>query len=116
MFSIFPGFHREIFEEWRFMNVIALLIPLINVARAGRNFVPLRVLIGEIAIKSSKDFRREGGLHGVTHFGQAGPEIAQKRFFPVFVLADRLFRQIEIDRDRRVRTRQPAEATSGSSL
>ena len=91
------GFHREILEEWRFMNVVALLVPLINVARAGRNFVPLRVLIGKIAIKFSKNFRRKGGLHSVTHFGQAGPEVPQKRFLPVFILADRFFSQVEID-------------------
>src|SRR5262249_13671725 len=88
---------RESVKEWLFVNVVAVLVPLINVARAGGNFVPLRVLIGEIAIKFSKNFRRESGLHGVAHFGQAGPEVAQKYFVSVFVRADRFFGHIEID-------------------
>src|SRR5258707_4335935 len=92
-----PDVHREIFEERRFMNVVALLVPLINVAGAGWNFVPLRILVGEIAIKFSENFRSKRGLHGVAHFLQARPEIAQKSVFSAFVLADRLFGQIEVD-------------------
>ena len=97
MSSICPGLHREIFEERRLVNVIALLVPLINFAGARRDFVPLRILIGEVAIESAENFRRERGLHGVANFLQGRPEIAQESFFAVFVLADRIFRQIEID-------------------
>ena len=79
------------------MNVVALLVPLINVASAGRNFVPLRILIGKIAIKPAKNFRSKRGLHGVAHLLQARPEIAQESFFPVFVFTDWLFCQIEVD-------------------
>src|SRR5204862_91872 len=92
-----PDRHREIFEERRFMNVIALFVPLINVAGAGWNFVPFRILIGEIAIKFAENFRRKRGLHGIAHFLQARPEIAQESFFSVLVFADRLSRQIKIN-------------------
>src|SRR5437764_4283891 len=79
------------------MNVIALFVPLINVTGTGWNFVPLRILIGEIAIKFAENFRRKRGLHGVAHFLQARPEIAQKNVLSAFVLADRLFCQIKIN-------------------
>src|SRR4029077_8090097 len=83
-----PDLHREIFEERRFMNVVTLLVPMINVARAGWNFVPLRILICKIAIKPAKDYRSKRGLHGVAHLLWARPEIAQESFFPVFVFTD----------------------------
>ena len=87
-----PGFHREILEERRLMNVVALLVPLINFADARRDFVPLRILIGEVAIESAENFRRERGLHRVANFAERRPEIAQKSFLSGFVFADRLVR------------------------
>src|SRR5947208_2466076 len=60
--------HREILEKRRLMNVIARFVPLVNVACARWNFVPLRVLIGEIAIKFPKRLRLERGLHRVPDF------------------------------------------------
>src|SRR5438067_9514453 len=95
--SDFPDGHREIFEKRWFLNVIALFVPLINVTGAGWNFVPLRILVGEIAIKLAENFRRKRGLHRVAHFLQARPEIAQKNFFSVLAFANRFFRQIEIN-------------------
>ena len=68
--------HREILEKRRLVNVIALLIPLVNVARARGNFVPLRILIGEIAIKFSERFRLERGLHRMPDFTETRPEVA----------------------------------------
>ena len=50
--------HREIFAERRLVNVIAFLVPLINVACAGRDFVPLRILVSEVAVKSAEHVRR----------------------------------------------------------
>ena len=41
--------------------------------------------------------RLESRLHGVAHFFQAWPEIAQKSFISFVVSADRLFRKIDID-------------------
>src|SRR5439155_9394833 len=38
-----PRLHREVLKERRLMNVIALPIPLVNVARARWNLVPLRI-------------------------------------------------------------------------
>ena len=95
--SIVPGFHREILEERRLVNVIALLVPLINLAGARRDFVPLRILLGEVAIEPAENFRRERGLHRVADFRQRRPEIAQENVLAVFVLAERFVRQVEID-------------------
>ena len=68
--------HREILEKRRLVDVIALLVPLVNFARAGWNFVPLRVLISEIAIEFSECFWPERGLHGVPDFTEIRPEVA----------------------------------------
>ena len=78
------------------MNVIAFLVPLINFAGARWDFVPFRVLIREIAIKLAENVRAQRRLHRITHFFQTWPEIAQKSFFAVFVLTDRLLRKIDI--------------------
>src|SRR5438045_9338928 len=83
------------------MNVVALLVPLVNVAGAGWNFVPLRILIGEIAIKFAENFRRKRGLHGVAHFFQARPETAQKNVLSAFFLADPPFCQSKINSARK---------------
>ena len=36
------------------MNVIAFRVPLVNIAGAGRDIVPFRILTGEIAIKTTQ--------------------------------------------------------------
>src|SRR5437867_595592 len=59
-FGDMAGLHREILEERRLMNVIALLIPLVNVAGARRNLIPLRVLVRKIAIEFAKSLWRQG--------------------------------------------------------
>src|SRR6202030_3216811 len=88
---------REIFKEWRLVNVIALLVPLINFAGARRNFIPLWVLIREIAVKFTEHFWLERRLHRIANLSERRPKIAQEGFFPVFVFADRLFAEIDID-------------------
>src|SRR5438552_7735768 len=80
-----PGLHGEILEKWRLVDVIAFFIPLINVARARWNFVPLRILTGKIAIELTESFRGERGLHDVPDFAESRPEIAKKRFVAVLV-------------------------------
>src|SRR5436190_1137265 len=60
-----------------------------NVPRVRWNFVPLRVLIGEIAIKFAKRLRLECRLHRLFDFTQARPQITQEGLFPVFVFAER---------------------------
>ena len=53
------GLHREILEKGRLMNVIALLIPLVNIAGARWNLIPLRILVRKIAIQFAKRLRRK---------------------------------------------------------
>ena len=92
-----PGLHGEILEKWRLVDVIAFFIPLINVARARWNFVPLRILTGKIAIELTESFRGERGLHDVPDFAESRPEIAKKRFVAVLVFSDRVAREIDMD-------------------
>ena len=90
-------FHRKIFEERRLMNVVALLVPLINFAGARRDVVPLRILVGKIAIEFTEHLRFERRLHRVPNFCERRPEVAQKSLLAVFVLADRFLAKIDID-------------------
>src|SRR5438876_10588079 len=88
--------HRKILEKRRLMNVIALLVPLINVASTRRNLVPLGILFGKIAIKFSEDFRRESGLHGVPDLAETWPNIPQESVLCVFIFSQWLARKIDM--------------------
>ena len=92
--------HREVFEEWRLMKVVALLVPLVNLTCARRDLVPLRILPGEIAVKPLKNFRRERRLHRVADLLETRPKITQKNFATVRSLAHRVRRKVEIDAAR----------------
>ena len=59
-FGDMAGLHREILEKRRLMNVIALFVPLVNVAGARRNLIPLRVLVRKIAIEFAKSLWHQG--------------------------------------------------------
>ena len=76
--SISPGFKLKLREERRLLNVSALRVPFVNVAGARRNFVPLRILRGEIAIKLAENFRLQRRLHLVANFLQRRPEVLQE--------------------------------------
>ena len=78
------------------MNVIALFVPLINVAGARRNFVPFRILVGKIAVKTPERLRCERRSHGVANLLQGGPEVAQEGFFSCFIFPERFARKIQI--------------------
>ena len=82
------------------MNVIALLVPLINVARAGWNLVPFRILVRKIAIKFAERFRCERGLHDVPDFAESRPQIAKESFFTVLVLGKRVAGKINVNSAR----------------
>src|SRR6266446_1760146 len=91
------GLHRKVFEERRIMNVITFLVPLVNVTRARWNFVPLRILLCEIAIKFVKRFRRKRSLHRVLDLAESRPEIAQESFFAVLILAEWIAGKIDVN-------------------
>ena len=92
--------HREVLKEGRLVDVIALLIPLVNLSRARWYFVPFRILPGEIAVEPAENFRRQRRLHGVANFLEAWPEIAQENFLAIGTFPHRLFRKVEIDAAR----------------
>src|SRR5574338_603534 len=92
-----PGLHREIFEERRVMDVITVFIPLINVACARRDFVPLRILFCEIAIKFPERFRCERFLHRSLDLRQSRPKIAKKSLFTVLVSTEWFAGKIDVD-------------------
>src|SRR5262245_58548941 len=79
------------------MNIIAFLVPMVNVAGARWNVVPLRILLCEIAIKFAERFRSERRLHGVPDLAEAWPEIAQESFLSVLVLAKRVAGKINMN-------------------
>ena len=78
--------HPEGVKERRLLNIRARIIPLISVPNARGDLVPLRVLIGKIAVQFTEHFRLERPLHLVAHLVQAWPKITQKHVRPVFRL------------------------------
>ena len=59
----FPGLQSKFLEEGRLLDIGAVGVPLIDVARLRRDLVPLRILLGEIAIEPAKHLRLEGRVH-----------------------------------------------------
>jgi hypothetical protein len=55
--------HAEVREERRLLDVGGLRVPLVNVARGGRDLVPLRILRGEVRVELAEDLGLERGLH-----------------------------------------------------
>src|SRR5262249_24994753 len=72
-------------------------VPLINVACARWNLVPLRILLCEVAIKFAKAFRCECSLHRMLNLAQRRPEIAKEGFFAVFILAKWFAGKIDVN-------------------
>src|SRR5207249_1246152 len=73
-----PRLHREILKERRLVNIIALLVPLVDVATARWNVVPLRILIGKIAVEfpeRTEAATRSYLLIVFSMFGWSGPEL-----------------------------------------
>src|SRR5947207_9446013 len=79
------------------MNIIAFLVPLVNVSCARWNFVPLRILLCEVAIKFAERFGCERSLHRMLDLAKSWPEIAKKSFLAVLVLGKRVTGKIDIN-------------------
>src|SRR5688500_17643135 len=79
------------------MDVITLLVPLVNLSGTRGDFVPFRVLPGEISIEAAENFRRERGPHCVANFLQTRPQIAEENLVAVGASPHRILGQIEID-------------------
>src|SRR5436190_17557686 len=56
-FANLAGLRGEILEERRLLDVRAVGVPLINIARAGWNLAPFGILFGEIPIEFLKNLR-----------------------------------------------------------
>src|ERR1043165_7200128 len=95
-FSDCAGLQTEIAKEWRFLDVGTVGVPLINISFCGGNFVPLGILLGEIAVELAEDLGLESGLHLVANFLQGGPDLSQINVFAVVAFADRFFAEINV--------------------
>src|SRR6185437_11976199 len=73
----FARLQTEVREEWRFLDICALGIPLVHVAGARRDFVPLRILPGEVAVQFLEHLRLQRELHLLGDFLESGPDIFQ---------------------------------------
>ena len=91
------GCHREVREEWRLLDVGRFLLEGVNIARRGRDLVPLRILLGEVDVETAEHLGLEGGLHLVAHLLQRGPDILQKHGGAGLITAERLGRKVDID-------------------
>src|SRR5205085_3723112 len=80
--------HRKIFEERRLVDVVAVFIPLVDLAGTRGNFIPLRILPGEVAVEPAENFRGEGRLHGIADLGESRPKITEIDFLAVGAASD----------------------------
>ena len=108
---IVPGLHREVREERRLLDVGARAVPLVDVAGGGGDFVPLRILRGEVGVELAEDLGLERGSHGVADFLQRRPDVLQIDVLAVLVLAERLGAEVDVHAARRARKRRRAAAT-----
>ena len=90
------GLHPELGEERRLLDVGGVAVPLVNVAHARRDFVPLRILGREVGVECPEDLGLEGRLQGVAHLGEAGPDVLQEHR-SVRALADGLGGQVLVN-------------------
>jgi hypothetical protein len=91
------GRHREAREERRLLDVGRLRLELVNVARGRRDFVPLRILRREVGVELAENLRLQRRLQLVAHFAQRRPDVLQKNVLAVLVVAERIFREIDVD-------------------
>src|SRR4051812_36427452 len=61
-------FHSEILKEGRLVDVIALLVPLVDLADARRDLIPFWILRAEVTIQALENFRRKCRTKSVADF------------------------------------------------
>ena len=77
-----PGSSEKFIEERRLLDVGAVGIPLINVPVERRDFVPLRILRGEIRVELRNTSGLRARLHGDPDFLQRRPDVLRKTRLP----------------------------------
>src|ERR1043166_3988962 len=82
----------EVGKKRRLLDVGALLGPFVNVAGTGGNFIPARILSGEIAIEFLKHVGTQRRLNQLGNFIEAGPEVFEVNVFAVVSFANRFAR------------------------
>ncbi len=89
-FADMAGLHAEAGEEWRLLDVGARAVPLVNLATGRGDFIPLRVLLGEVGVELAIDFRLERGQHGRANFLRQRPDFFEIDVLGVLVLSEGL--------------------------
>src|SRR5262249_22163859 len=87
--------HAELIEKGRFLNVRRFWIPLVDIAGSGWYIVPHRILLSEIAVKTSISLWIKSGHQAISNFCRAGPNVTQK-YVTRFPLADRIGCQVDV--------------------
>src|ERR1039457_125825 len=94
------GPQSKLLKEGRLLDIRAVAVPLIDVARFGRDLVPLWILLCEITIELAKHFRLEGSVHQVAHFLQSRPDVLEEDILAGLPLPDRLPAQVNVHTPR----------------
>ena len=89
------GLHGEVLEERR-LGDVGRLVPGVDLTHRGRNRIPQRVVLGEVAVEPAVRRRVGRVLHHRTDFLRGRPDIAQEHRLAVAPVAQRLGRQIDI--------------------
>jgi len=91
-----PGGHAEVLEKWRFLDVGALDVPIVDLADAGWHFVPLGILVCEAGVEFLENLGLEGGLHFVADFLEAWPDVFQENINAGAVFGDWFGGEVDI--------------------
>ena len=91
-----PGLHAKSEEEWRFLDVCARRVPLVNLSGRRWHLVPFRILIGKTSVELLKNLGLERRLHGFADFLETRPDVLEIDINPILVLRDWFLREVDI--------------------
>ena len=74
-----------------------MVVPRVELSGGSRNFVPLGILLGKVAVEFAEDLRLERRLHRGADFLQRRPEITQVDVPAFVVLAQWFLGQVDVD-------------------
>ena len=90
------GSEREVGEERRLLDVGRFDVERVDVTRGRGDFVPLRILFGEVRVEPAENFRFERGLHLIAHFLERGPDVFEEHRRAGLITTEWLNRQIQV--------------------
>ena len=86
----------EAFEERRLLDVGAVAIPLVHVAGAALDLVPLRILVGKAGVETLEHVGLQRCVHRIGDFLAGGPDVGKEDGVTVAAEAEGILGQIDV--------------------